>query len=172
MSVQRICVVGNIASGKSHFARELGAALDLPVFHLDDEYWLAGGAHVSREHFLARQRDMIEHERWVVDGSYCEFGLEQRFRAAQAVVFLDLPTWSCVRRAVARHKATGGGSSTARRGPWRASAMRVALLGETVLFKAIQRPRILAAAAAAGVALWRIRAWRDEAAVLGVLRAR
>ena len=38
-SVKRILVIGCPGSGKSYFAKKLGAFLDLPVIHMDNLYW-------------------------------------------------------------------------------------------------------------------------------------
>ncbi|WP_229907829.1 hypothetical protein [Amycolatopsis oliviviridis] len=40
--MRRIMVVGCSGAGKSTFSRRLGAALDLPVTHLDRLYWRPG----------------------------------------------------------------------------------------------------------------------------------
>ncbi len=40
--MQRITVVGSPGAGKSTFARTLAGKLDLPLIHLDAEYWRSG----------------------------------------------------------------------------------------------------------------------------------
>ena len=40
--MQRILVIGSPGAGKSTFARRLADTLDLPLMHLDQQYWLPG----------------------------------------------------------------------------------------------------------------------------------
>lgn len=65
--IQKICVVGNTASGKSFFARRVGETLGLPVFHLDQIYWNADWSHVTRTVFQTRQEKLAAGSQWVID---------------------------------------------------------------------------------------------------------
>lgn len=160
--IRRICVVGNTASGKSHLAGRLAAQLGLPLTHLDQVYWQAGWSHVSRTEFLAAQRDLIAEPGWVIDGCFSEFGLRQRFEAADVVVFLDLPIGGCLRRAAQRRgdqrADLPAGADDARMG----LGLMLAFLAEMVLFPLLDRPRILQAVRQSGVRLFRMRTWSDE----------
>ena len=167
MPVTKVCVVGNTASGKSYLAGLVGREFGLPVTHLDVIYWQPGWGHITRDEFLSKQREITAQPAWVIDGCFSEFGLAQRFQAADVVVFLDMPTWSCLRRAIGR------------RGDSRADlaaddkklplGLALAFLAEICLFKLLERPRILATARNAGAHFIRIRKWADEpAALLGL----
>jgi len=68
VDVERIGIVGCGGSGKSHLARQLGAALDLPVTHLDvvyfDQAWtplpqaqFAAGAIPARQVVAGRSKN-------------------------------------------------------------------------------------------------------------------
>jgi len=166
--VRRVCVVGNTASGKSHLAGLIGKEFGLPVVHLDTVYWKPDWSHVPREDFLAAQQDLIGQERWVLDGCFSEFGLLERFRAADAVVFLDMPTWPCLRRAVGRRGDHSGDL------PANDLKLPVGLgllfLTEIVLFKLLERPRILSAAKTSGTRFIRLHNWADENRALSDLR--
>jgi hypothetical protein len=48
------------------------------------------------EKFEARQRDLVAGARWVIDGNY-NSTLHVRLEAADTVIFMDLPTRSCLR---------------------------------------------------------------------------
>jgi hypothetical protein len=166
--MRRVCVVGNTASGKSHLAALIGEAFGLPVIHLDAVYWKPDWSHVPREDFLAAQQDLIGQERWVLDGCFSEFGLLERFRTADAVVFLDMPTWPCLRRAVSRRGDHSGAlPADDRKLP---VGLGLLFLTEIVLFKLLERPRILSAAKSSGTHFIRLRQWSDEDNILSELR--
>ena len=168
--IERVCVVGNTASGKSFFAGQIGRGLGLPVIHLDKIYWQPGWDHISVEEFLDEQHSLIAQEKWVIDGCFSEFGLTQRFGAAGAVVFLDMPFWTCLRRAMGRRgdeREDLLAGADDRKIP---ALLGLAFLAEIVLFGLLDRPRILAAARRTGVPLIRVRNWADEPAALAALR--
>lgn len=93
--VERIAVIGCGGSGKSHLARRLGAALSLPVTHLDALYYDTSWNPLAPEAFAALQRDLVAAPAWVIDGNYAS-SLPIRLAAADAVVFLDLPALTCL----------------------------------------------------------------------------
>ena len=168
MPVRRICVMGNTASGKSHLAGLIGREFGLPVIHLDAIYWRPQWSHMAREDFLAAQRDLISQEEWVLDGCFSEFGLLERFQAADVVVFLDMPTWSCLRRAAGRRgEHSGDLPADDRKLP---VGLGLLFLIEIMLFKLLERPRILAAARSSGTQFVRLRRWADEDDALAELR--
>ena len=73
--MQRICVVGNSGSGKTHLARRLAARLQLPHVELDALNHRAGWQEAPLEEFRAELEAVLrEHEDrhggWVVDGNY------------------------------------------------------------------------------------------------------
>lgn len=90
-SARRIAILGGGGAGKSTLARRLGAALDLPVIHLDrlvyGPGWSRHPPDVVREQLAARLG-----EAWVVDGTYPEAGA-LTLPQADLVVWLDQPTW-------------------------------------------------------------------------------
>ena len=166
--MKKVCVVGNTASGKSHLAGLIGDEFGLPVVHLDTVYWKPDWSHIPREDFLAAQQDLINQERWVLDGCFSEFGLAERFQAADAVVFLDMPTFSCLRRAVGRRgKHSGDLPADDRRLP---VGLGLLFLIEIVLFKLLERPRVLTAARSTDTHFIRLRRWSDEDSALSELR--
>ena len=63
---QRILVLGHCGAGKSTLAVQLGAALGLPVVHLDRLNWLPGWRAASRFEFGMRLREAVAGERWVI----------------------------------------------------------------------------------------------------------
>jgi len=103
----RIAVVGTSGSGKSTFARALGAALGLPVVELDAINWQAGWRDLNAndpEEFAARVAAAIAAEAWVTDGNYSKV-LPAILRRATDVVWLDLPKAAVMRRVIGRSVA-------------------------------------------------------------------
>ncbi len=97
----RVLVVGSSGAGKTTFAVRLAEVLDLPVIHLDSEYWRPGWQHIPAEEWPARVDRLVAGEKWVMDGNYGGT-LERRLGRAQAVVFLDVARRTCLRRVILR----------------------------------------------------------------------
>ena len=162
-------MVGNTASGKSHLSALVGEEFGLPVIHLDDLYWRADWSHVTADEFLEAQQDAIAGQKWVIDGCFSEFGLVNRFRAADAVLFLDVSTWSCLRHAISRW----GDNRTDTPGDDKKLPLGLALafLLEMILFWLLDKPRVLAAGRRCGTPIIHIRKWADEQEALRTLHS-
>lgn len=93
--MQRVMVVGSGGAGKSTFARELGGRLGLPVIHLDAEYWQPGWVQTPHEPWDARMRELVAHDRWIMDGNYGRTQ-EPRMERADTIIVLDYPAWRCI----------------------------------------------------------------------------
>jgi adenylate kinase family enzyme len=98
---RRIVVMGAPGSGKSTMARCLGARLGLPVFHLDQVWWRPGWVQAPAEEFAAEVERLVALPAWVIDGNYTAT-LAPRFRTADTVVYLDIPSWLSMMRVVVR----------------------------------------------------------------------
>jgi adenylate kinase family enzyme len=98
---RRILVVGSGGAGKTTFARELAERTGLPLVHLDREYWRPGWIEPPKGQWRARVAELIAAETWIMDGNYSGT-LELRLTRADAVVFFDVPRWTCVRGVLAR----------------------------------------------------------------------
>lgn len=99
--MKRVIVIGSGGAGKSTFARALGTRTGLPVIHLDQEYWGPNWKEPPAEEWKAKVTAMTEREAWIMDGN---FGgtRELRMRAADTIVFLDLPRRVCLYRILKR----------------------------------------------------------------------
>lgn len=106
--MNRIAIVGCGGSGKSHLARELGAVLGLPPVHLDGRYYDKDWNPLPKDEFAALQRELACSPRWVIDGNYAS-SLPIRLAAADTVILLDLPAWTCLRGIAQRRLRYGAG---------------------------------------------------------------
>lgn len=99
--MRRVLIIGNSGAGKSTLARRLGEKLGLPVVHLDVLYWKPGWVESADEEFHARIEAYQRADAWIADGN---FGGSWRLRmpAADTIVWLDLPAWLCLVRAIWR----------------------------------------------------------------------
>ena len=88
--MQRIVVLGIPGAGKSTFARSLGERLDLPVHHLDRYFWNPGWKASSREVFNENLTELLEQDRWILDGNYRRT-IPYRLQYADTAIHLDLP---------------------------------------------------------------------------------
>ncbi len=93
--MDRIAIVGCGGSGKSRLSRSLGTVLGITPVHLDGMYYNQDWKPLEKDQFAARQRDLVTAPRWIIDGNYAS-SLPIRLQAADTVIFLDLPGWTCL----------------------------------------------------------------------------
>ncbi len=106
---QRIVVIGCSGSGKSTFARALGAKTGLPVVHLDTLYWHPGWSPPpDQAAFQAEVQAVIAGPRWIIDGGFTAAGGAERMARADLIVLFDLPRGLCLFRAIRRYLAYRG----------------------------------------------------------------
>ncbi len=100
---RRIAVIGRAGAGKTTVALALGAALGLPVVHLDPLAWASGWRPVPAADFDARHAAAIAGDAWVLDGGYLSrAGWAGRLARADVVVLVEAPLHVCLWRIVRR----------------------------------------------------------------------
>lgn len=102
MSIQRIVVIGNTASGKSSLSVKLSKELEIPVFHLDKFLWKPGWVRVPENTFTTSHNELISKESWIIDGVAYFSTMEQRLNAADVILYFDLDPAICKKRALKR----------------------------------------------------------------------
>ena len=139
--MQRVMVVGSGGSGKSTLAPRLGEILDLPVYHLDSLFWHPGWQATPKPEWQNVQRELVDRPEWIIDGNYTS-SMEVRLTACDTVVFLDLPTWTCLLGVLQRYlrywdrTRPDMGEGCKERLDWR-------YLGWIVSYRWRRRPRVL-----------------------------
>ena len=124
--MKRIAIIGSGGAGKSTFARELGEILNITPTHLDVHYWRPGWQETPRDAWREIQKELLEGERWIMDGNYGGT-MDLRLEAADTIIFLDMPRLLCVWRVLKQkgHDLSKGGA--ARPGPRLSRTARLAL---------------------------------------------
>jgi adenylate kinase family enzyme len=98
---RRILVIGSSGAGKSTLARALGQRIDRPLIHLDRHYFGPGWSEPDRREWRARVAHLAAGESWIMDGNYSNT-FDLRMPHADAIVWLDLPRLTCLRRVIWR----------------------------------------------------------------------
>ena len=106
--MQRILIIGSGGSGKSTLSKRLAQTTGLPAIHLDAHYWKPGWVSPSPEEWSDVVGKLVLGDAWIMDGNYGGT-MEQRFEACDAVVFLDVPRLTCIRRLIKRRLTYRGG---------------------------------------------------------------
>lgn len=97
----RVSIVGSPGSGKTTVGRRLAARLDVPFVELDSIFHQAGWADLPRDTFRTRVSERLDTHGWVVDGNYSAVQ-DLVWRAADTIVWLDLPRHVVMRRVTVR----------------------------------------------------------------------
>ncbi|HVB61450.1 MAG TPA: AAA family ATPase [Ktedonobacteraceae bacterium] len=100
--MRKIAIIGSSGAGKTTLARELGEILQIEVIHLDRFFWRKNWTKKEADRTRKKQKRSIQKYAWIMDGSYHDT-LELRLKAADTVIFLDMPRLLCVWRVITRH---------------------------------------------------------------------
>lgn len=98
---QKAIVIGCPGSGKTTFSEKLQDRTGLPLYYLDAVWHKPDRAHISREDFDLRLKEILSQDRWIIDGNYSRT-LEMRLPHCDTVFLFDLPTEVCLQGAIDR----------------------------------------------------------------------
>ncbi len=93
--MKRVIVIGCSGSGKSYFSKKLGEVTGLPLIHLDLIWHKADRTTVTKEEFDTRLSEIMEGERWILDGNFSRT-MEARMKMCDTVFLFDLPLDACI----------------------------------------------------------------------------
>ena len=133
--MNKIIIIGCPGSGKSTFAKKLSKALGLTLFHLDSIWHKPDRTHISREEFDNRLDQIMQGDKWIIDGNYSRT-LERRIEGCDTVFFFDLSTETCLQGAKER---VGKQRSDM---PWFDTTLSAELENEILSFRENTRPII------------------------------
>jgi adenylate kinase family enzyme len=164
--MRRVLVIGNSGGGKSTLARRLGDKLGLPVIHLDILFWKPGWVESDKAEFADRVAAALQAPVWVSDGNFGS-NYHVRLPRADTVIWIDLPPWLCLFRAIKRAVTYRGGGRPDLT-PGCDETIDFQFYGFILNFRRKHQPRLEAALAEHGahVRLYRLRSDREIAAFL------
>ena len=93
MAMKKVAVFGNARGGKSTLSKKLSEITGLPLHVLDKIKYLAGGAEVTHEDYKHIHQEILQTQRWIIDGFGCMETLWPRLDEADTLVFVDLPLY-------------------------------------------------------------------------------
>jgi adenylate kinase family enzyme len=94
-------IIGCGGSGKSTLANKLSTLLNIEAIHLDQYYWNPGWVETKPEEWTKKVRFLVQKEKWVMDGNYGGT-MDIRIPKADMIIFLNFPTFTCLRRVLKR----------------------------------------------------------------------
>jgi adenylate kinase family enzyme len=95
--MRRIMIFGSVGAGKSTLGTALGAALGLPVVHLDLIVWQPGCRTIHDDEFFAIHKELIAREAWILDGIGPWETWDERAAACDTIALPDYSIWQAWR---------------------------------------------------------------------------
>jgi adenylate kinase family enzyme len=93
MAMKKVAVFGNAGGGKSTLSRRLSEITGLPLYVLDKIQYQPGGDKLPSEDYKLAHQQILDSDRWIIDGFGCMETLWPRLDQADTLVFIDLPLY-------------------------------------------------------------------------------
>lgn len=90
---KKVFIFGNLAGGKTRFARLLAKKTGQPLLHLDSIQFDRNLELLPREQIKASLDQFQQQEAWIIDGFGPFEWIEKRMSDADLVVFVEMPLW-------------------------------------------------------------------------------
>jgi adenylate kinase family enzyme len=87
----RVAIIGNAGGGKSTLCRKLSRALGIELFPIDRIQWKPGWVPAPYKEIKQHHDEILEHNRWIIDGWGPLDLITERFEAADTIIFVDHP---------------------------------------------------------------------------------
>ena len=105
--MQKILIIGNCGVGKTTFSKTLADKLNLPLVHLDYQYWKPDWSQPTKNDWRATVKSLVSQKSWIIDGNY-RSSFDLRVPAADTIIFLDLPKNVALWRIIVRYLKNRG----------------------------------------------------------------
>lgn len=100
-NIKRIAIIGNAGSGKSTLALKLHSITKLPVYHLDQYFFMPNWEKPIPEEYKIVHDSLCDKEEWIIEGVNLKL-LDYRAARADIIIFLDVPRYICLWRTFKR----------------------------------------------------------------------
>jgi adenylate kinase family enzyme len=94
-------IIGCGGSGKSTLSKRLYDITNIPVYHLDQYFWLPNWTEIDRTEWQKVNQEIIQKESWIMDGNYGST-MDMRLEVADTVIFMNRPWYVSLSRVIMR----------------------------------------------------------------------
>ena len=89
--MKKVAVFGNAGGGKSTLSKRLAELTGLPLVVLDLLQYKTGGVEVPEEEYQAIHQEILQQDKWIIDGYGSLHTVWERLEVADTLVYVDLP---------------------------------------------------------------------------------
>src|SRR5260221_1275404 len=100
--MEKIVIIGSPGAGKTTLAKKLSPMLNIKVYHLDRLFWQRDWKRETRDTRIDILQNLVWEKRWIIEGTYLNSS-KLHVKAADTIIFLDIPPLLCLQRLIKRH---------------------------------------------------------------------